>query len=103
MHMQDLAGVAHDDNIDPSVFSISGDEQMVGKTSFRVLQNILCKCYHWLNMPASVHIVYNYSTNIARITDRKCDNYNNHSIISPQEHDTLREEHPLPSTSTSGK
>ncbi len=28
MYIQDLAGVAHDD-IDPSVFSISGDEQMV--------------------------------------------------------------------------
>ncbi len=28
MHIQDLAGVAHDD-IDPSVFSISGDEQKV--------------------------------------------------------------------------
>ncbi len=28
MHIQDLAGVAHDD-IDPSVFSFSGDEQMV--------------------------------------------------------------------------
>ncbi len=27
-HAQDLAGVAHDD-IDPSVFSISGDERMV--------------------------------------------------------------------------
>ncbi len=28
MHIQDLADVAHDD-IDPSVFSISGDEQKV--------------------------------------------------------------------------
>ncbi len=28
MHIQDLAGVAHDD-IDPSVFSINGDEQKV--------------------------------------------------------------------------
>ncbi len=28
MYIQDLAGVAHDD-IDPSVFSIRGDEQMV--------------------------------------------------------------------------
>ena len=28
MHIQDLAGVAHDD-IDPSVFTISGDEQKV--------------------------------------------------------------------------
>ncbi len=28
MHIQDLAGVAHDD-IDPSVFSISGDELTV--------------------------------------------------------------------------
>ncbi len=28
MHTQDLAGVAHD-AIDPSVFSISGDEQKV--------------------------------------------------------------------------
>ncbi len=32
MHIQDLAGVAHD-AIDPSVFSIGGDEQMVGKTN----------------------------------------------------------------------
>ena len=28
MHIQDLAGVAHDD-INPSVFSINGDEQKV--------------------------------------------------------------------------
>ncbi len=28
MYIQDLAGVAHDD-IDPTVFSISGDQQMV--------------------------------------------------------------------------
>ncbi len=28
MHIQDIAGVAHDD-IDPSVFSISGDEEKV--------------------------------------------------------------------------
>ena len=34
MYIQDLAGVAHDD-IDPSVFSNSGDEQMV-----RCLYNI---------------------------------------------------------------
>ncbi len=39
MHIQDLAGVAHDD-IDPSVFSISGDEQKVRcpyKIYFRVI------------------------------------------------------------------
>ena len=35
MYIQDLAGVAHND-IDPSVFSISGDEQMV---SSRMLQD----------------------------------------------------------------
>ncbi len=35
MHIQDLAGVAHDD-IDPSMFSISSDEQMVSSCTLYV-------------------------------------------------------------------
>ncbi len=38
MHIQDLAGVAHDD-IDPSVFTISGDEQKVSSCTH--LQNFI--------------------------------------------------------------
>ncbi len=41
MHIQDLAGVAHDD-IDPSVFSISGDEQKAIKVNNNL--NALSKC-----------------------------------------------------------
>ncbi len=38
LHIQDLAGVAHDD-IDPSVFTISGDEQKVSSCTH--LQNFI--------------------------------------------------------------
>ncbi len=41
MHIQDLAGVAHD-AIDPSVFSISGDEQMV-RCPRNCVQNIVIR------------------------------------------------------------
>ncbi len=42
-YIQDLAGVAHDD-IDPSVFSISGDEQMVRcpVTVYKILWGAKC-------------------------------------------------------------
>ncbi len=41
MHIQDLAGVAHDD-IDPSVFSIRGDEQMVSSCIRYTLRETIC-------------------------------------------------------------
>ena len=53
MHIQDLAGVAHDD-IDLSMFSISGDEQIVSSCT---LQNSLFKYYR----PSIVN--YSYSLN----------------------------------------
>ncbi len=37
MYIQDLAGVAYDD-IDPSVFTISGDEQKVSIIHYKILK-----------------------------------------------------------------
>ncbi len=54
--MQDLAGVAHDD-IDPSVFSISGDEQMVGKTI-----NPLLECFKTFFENVHVKLYYEIAT-----------------------------------------
>ena len=48
MHIQDLAGVAHDD-IDPSVFSIRGDEQIVSiVVRYKVSSSIICSKHHLL-------------------------------------------------------
>ena len=57
MYIQDLAGVAHDD-IDPSVFSIRGDEQKVSSCILYMLQDNYLICLFNYRLRTTYCIMY---------------------------------------------